>query len=104
MPSAPSQRTSTSSRPSHGSPTFTTSSQGYAYPTQAYQMNAQRAHQGQQQSNYNPAAIHSWVQGVQQNLPRQQVNMNDPAVQAYMQAKLGLYQQAAQQGSSKKGK
>ncbi|KAF4555194.1 Hypothetical protein D9617_3g022660 [Elsinoe fawcettii] len=104
MPSAPSQRTSSSSRPSHGSPALTSSSYGHAYPTYSHQMNSQTAHQGQQQSNYNPAAIHTWVQGVQHGQSRQQVNMNDPAVQAYMQAKLGLYQQAAAQKSSKKSK
>ncbi|TKX26740.1 hypothetical protein C1H76_0894 [Elsinoe australis] len=103
MPSASSKRTSNSSRPSQ-SPTLTTSS--YGYQGQVYQMPTQTVPQGQTNTSYNPAAIHSWVQGVQSNggSARQQINMSDPAVQAYMQAKMGLYQQASAQKASKKSK
>ncbi|GAM86295.1 hypothetical protein ANO11243_043070 [Dothideomycetidae sp. 11243] len=83
----------------------------YTYmPTQQYQYqympSQQPMYQPQQQApsgSYNPAAIQSWMSTVQQSSaqPSRQVNMADPAVQAYMQAKMGLYQQASAQKSSK---
>lgn len=56
-------------------------------------------------SNFNPSAIESWMNGVSNNSNNNHtvsrtsssasMQMEDPAVQAYMAAKMGLFQQSS---------
>ena len=106
MPSKPAKRTtatpSSSSRQVASSPTLTSLS---SLSSAAMSKNASSPQMHTSTSNYNPSAIESWMDGVSSknanNIGRKDssnsassMQMQDPAVQAYMGAKMGLFQQS----------
>jgi len=109
MPSKPTKQTTATSSSSYrqvaSSPTLTSSS---SLSSAAMSKNASsyQTHTAAM-SNYNPSAIESWMNGVSNNntsnIGRKDssnsssaasLQMQDPAVQAYMAAKMGLFQQS----------
>jgi len=65
-------------------------------------MPSSKDHQQQPMNpNYNPAAIESWRKEVSKNDALKTTSLQDPAIQAYMAAKLGLFQQEANNKKNK---
>lgn len=106
MPSKPTIRksaSSSSSRQVASSPTLTSSTSSSSTTIMSKNESSQQSQKNT--SNFNPSAIESWMNGVSNNSNNNHtvsrtsssasMQMEDPAVQAYMAAKMGLFQQSS---------